>query len=125
MYVSGNHTCQPHITYSYVHYHTQPDCSLHLASQFSLSKYYVEPIYTKETTPGIIMASGTVTTRITFMLAYSCHVYFLCAGYCITSAFYALAGYTGASLVNTFYYRYYNLFVSNTSGASWVNVSGL
>jgi len=39
-------------------FYPQPDCSLHLASQFSLSKYYVEPIYSKKSTPGIIMASG-------------------------------------------------------------------
>ncbi|XP_065891527.1 VPS10 domain-containing receptor SorCS2-like [Dysidea avara] len=64
-----------------------PDCSLHLASQFSLSKYYVEPIYSKESTPGIIMASG----------------------------------FTGTNLVSTSINYYYNLFVSNTSGASWVD----
>ena len=54
------------------------------------------------------MASGTVI--------HSC-IGILSSVYCI------LAGFTGTNLVSTSINYYYNLFVSNTSGASWVDVS--
>ena len=77
----------------YVHIHTymyllQPDCSLHLASQFSLSRYYVSPIYTQESTPGIIMASGTYVCCVcvcvcVFLFVYFCMCIFVCVCICV------------------------------------------
>ena len=53
-------------------YSLQPDCSLHLASQFSLSSYYVSPIYTQESTPGIIMASGMCVCMYVYICVCLC-----------------------------------------------------